>query len=104
MKTKCLVVLMFLTFLVPAFAQGDASNADAEQAIARLREGLVKSFNDGDIDRLLTFLDTNAVVRIFDVALGCMCTLPLSALTIIGWFMLSPTFVPTVPEELELWA
>ena len=62
MKTKLLVALMFLTFLVPAFAQSDATNTDAEQAIGRLREGLVKSFNDGDIDRLLTFLDTNAVV------------------------------------------
>jgi ketosteroid isomerase-like protein len=33
-----------------------------EQEITKLREGLVDSFNQGDIDRLLTFLDTNAVV------------------------------------------
>ena len=37
-------------------------DADAAKAIGELRDGLVGSFNSGDIDRLLTFLDTNAVV------------------------------------------
>ncbi len=41
---------------------GSPSQADAEQAITKLREGLIDSFNRGDIDRLLTHLDTNAVV------------------------------------------
>jgi len=39
-----------------------AADFDAEAGITRLREGLVESFNQGNIDRLLTFLDTNAVV------------------------------------------
>jgi len=37
-------------------------DATADQAITRLREGLIDSFNHGDMDRLLTFLDTNVVV------------------------------------------
>lgn len=35
---------------------------DPNAAITRLREGLVDSFNKGDIDRLLSHLDTNVVV------------------------------------------
>jgi ketosteroid isomerase-like protein len=37
-------------------------DSQAEREIATLREGLVDSFNKGDIDRLVTYLDTNAVV------------------------------------------
>jgi ketosteroid isomerase-like protein len=62
MKKTVFVVLMMLTVLAPALAQPDASGTETDQAIAHLREGLVDSFNHGDIDRLLTFLDTNAVV------------------------------------------
>ena len=62
---KKILILLGLVFVsAAAFAQADVATAPAEteQAITRLREGLVDSFNRGDIDRLLTFLDTNAVV------------------------------------------
>jgi ketosteroid isomerase-like protein len=35
---------------------------DATEAITHLREGLIDSFNKGEVDRLLTYLDTNVVV------------------------------------------
>jgi ketosteroid isomerase-like protein len=47
--------LLGQTNIVPA-------DVDSAQAITLLREGLVDSFNKGDIDRLVSFLDTNAVV------------------------------------------
>ncbi len=53
--------LAFIPSLVPA--QGNApASSEADQAITRLREGLVDSFNHGDLDRLLTYVDTNVVV------------------------------------------
>jgi len=60
MKKLIIQLLAFVLFTTAAFAQG--SSVDDDQAIAKLREGLVGSFNRGDIDGLLTFLDTNAVV------------------------------------------
>jgi len=62
MKKNLLIVLSFMLFLTSALAQTNASSSDVDQAITHLREGLIDSFNKGDIDRLLTFLDTNAVV------------------------------------------
>jgi ketosteroid isomerase-like protein len=62
MKKNLLIVLCLTLFLKPALAQTNVSSSDVDQAITRLREGLIDSFNKGDIDRLLTFLDTNAVV------------------------------------------
>ena len=62
MKTKLFIVLALTIVLLPAMAQPEAASTEADQAITQLREGLVNSFNQGDIDRLLTFLDTNAVV------------------------------------------
>ena len=59
---KILSTLGLVLICSGVFAQPAASVAEAEAAITRLREGLVDSFNKGDIDRLLTFLDTNAVV------------------------------------------
>lgn len=62
MKKHLFYLLAFvLTFTLPRLAFA-ASDSDVEQEIAKLREGLVDSFNHGDIDRLLTYLDTNAVV------------------------------------------
>jgi ketosteroid isomerase-like protein len=59
---KILSALGLVLICASATAQPGAAPSDADQAITRLREGLVDSFNKGDIDRLLTFLDTNAVV------------------------------------------
>ena len=62
-KINCLIVaLVFVSLAAPAHAAAPPSEATADQAITRLREGLIDSFNRGDIDRLLTYLDTNAVV------------------------------------------
>ena len=46
------------------FAQtnGVPAAVDPTEAITRLRDGLIDSFNKGDVDRLLTHLDTNVVV------------------------------------------
>ena len=60
MKKNLLTVLSLTLFLNAANGQPSASEVD--QAITHLREGLIESFNKGDIDHLLTFLDTNAVV------------------------------------------
>ncbi|HWF20041.1 MAG TPA: nuclear transport factor 2 family protein [Verrucomicrobiae bacterium] len=62
---KILTIIPTFIFLVwAAQAQVNAPPLDpaVDKAITRLREGLVDSFNRGDIDKLLTFLDTNAVV------------------------------------------
>lgn len=63
MKKYLLVssVLVFATISIRAQVN-EATNSPVEQEITKLRTGLVDSFNQGDIDRLLTFLDTNAVV------------------------------------------
>jgi ketosteroid isomerase-like protein len=63
MKKYLLVFSVLVFTAISASAQvNEATNSTTEQAITKLREGLVDSFNKGDIDRLLTFLDTNAVV------------------------------------------
>lgn len=62
MKKNLIVVFGLTLLLNSGLAQTNASSSDVDQAITRLREGLIDSFNKGDIDRLLTFLDTNAVV------------------------------------------
>lgn len=61
---KCHLTLLALFLLAtPGPARAAAvADAEADLAIARLREGLVESFNRGDVVRLLTYLDTNAVV------------------------------------------
>jgi ketosteroid isomerase-like protein len=53
-----LVLCILLALVAPAFCQSD----DAAAAIMRLREGLVSSFQKGDIDGLLTHLDADVVV------------------------------------------
>jgi ketosteroid isomerase-like protein len=64
MKSYLVIFLNLVVLGVMAQAQVNSPSMDpqSEQSITRLREGLVDSFNQGDIDRLLTFLDTNAVV------------------------------------------
>jgi ketosteroid isomerase-like protein len=64
MKIKLIVPLALLSCAVLARAQVNTPPVapDVEAAVTSLRKGLVDSFNRGDIDRLLTYLDTNAVV------------------------------------------
>src|SRR5215813_2941197 len=62
MKRKLLVAISLLLLVNIAGAQSNVWSLEVDQAITHLREGLIDSFNKGDIDRLLTFLDTNAVV------------------------------------------
>ena len=63
MKAKLVQILTLLCLVTSVSAQeGSAMDSNTEQAITRLREGLVDSFNHDDIDKLLTYLDTNAVV------------------------------------------
>jgi ketosteroid isomerase-like protein len=62
MKNILMRLLVLALGSSAAFAQTNSTPTEAEQAITHLREGLVDSFNKGDIDRLLTYLDTNAVV------------------------------------------
>jgi hypothetical protein len=57
---------VFLVVLAHAAASaqtnGVPATVDPTEAITRLRDGLIDSFNKGDMDRLLTHLDTNVVV------------------------------------------
>src|SRR5258708_6090138 len=63
MKNHSLLILgIFLAALAAPAQVGTPAGSEAEQGITRLREGLVDSFNHGEIDRLLTYLETNAVV------------------------------------------
>src|SRR2546430_15469827 len=62
MKKNLLTVLCLMSFLKPALAQTNVAPSDVDQAITHLREGLIDSLKKGNIDWLLTFLDTNAVV------------------------------------------
>src|SRR5215468_7897679 len=64
MKRQLCIMVSFISLWISAVAQPNTAAADpeVEKAIGSLRENLVDSFNHGDIDRLLTFLDTNAVV------------------------------------------
>jgi ketosteroid isomerase-like protein len=60
MKTITLLLGLLLTTTPVAPAQ--AATNETEQAINQLRTGLVDSFNRGDIDGLISFLDTNVIV------------------------------------------
>ena len=64
MKSFTLVATLFLAGTLTASAQTAPPTAPAEDeaAITRLREGLIESFNHGDIDGLISLLDTNVVV------------------------------------------
>src|SRR6266567_1352504 len=64
MKKILIIFPALVLFVWAAQAQVNATPVDpaVDKAVTHLREGLVDSFNRGDIDRLLTFLDTNAVV------------------------------------------
>lgn len=64
MKKNLLTILALIFIAMASSAQIKTPPVagDAEPAITRLREGLIDSFNHQDIDRLLTYLDTNAVV------------------------------------------
>jgi ketosteroid isomerase-like protein len=62
MKKYLLIFLALIFIPAVAPAQVAATDTEADQAITKLREGLVDSFNKGDMDRLLSYLDTNAVV------------------------------------------
>ena len=63
MKAKLVHILTLLCLVTSVSAQeSSAMDSNTEQAITRLRQGLVDSFNHDDIDKLLTYLDTNAVV------------------------------------------
>jgi ketosteroid isomerase-like protein len=55
-------VVILITFSAWTQVSPPTDEAGIEQAITQLRQGLIDSFNQGDIDRLLTYLDTNAVV------------------------------------------
>src|SRR5689334_2069850 len=58
-----LSVILGLTFnSMLVWAQPNEAEPEVQQAIDHLRQSLVDSFNRGDIDRLLTYLDTNVVV------------------------------------------
>jgi hypothetical protein len=62
MKSKLLIVLSLTSFLNSALAQSNIWSVEVDKAIAPLRDGLIDSFNKGNIDRLLTFLDPDVVV------------------------------------------
>jgi ketosteroid isomerase-like protein len=64
MKRNLTILLALVALAAVARAQVNTPPVapDVEQAVTRLHEGLVESFNQGDIDRLLTYLDTNVVV------------------------------------------
>ena len=64
MKKLIALLLVTLTFTLPAWSEPEASKNDGEAtaAITKLREGLVTSFKKGDIDSLVTYLDPEVVV------------------------------------------
>src|SRR4051812_35595160 len=64
MKKILIIIPALVLFVWVAQPQVSAPAIDpaVDKAITHLREGLVDSFNRGDIDGLLTFLDTNAIV------------------------------------------
>jgi ketosteroid isomerase-like protein len=57
-----MIVCLFLALAVPVMAQVPPNTDEATAAITQLREGLITSFNKGDIDGLLSYLDPNVVV------------------------------------------
>jgi ketosteroid isomerase-like protein len=63
MKALTLIATVLVAGVLIAPAQNTPAAADDDEAaITHLREGLIDSFNRGDIDGLVGFLDTNAVV------------------------------------------
>lgn len=64
MKSQWAQLLAFLLLVTPAPGRVTAAapDTDVEEGITRLREGLVDSLDHDDVDRLLTFLDADAVV------------------------------------------
>ena len=56
MKKYLLTFLALVLISLVAPAQVTAADGEADQAITKLREGLVDSFNHGDMDRLLAHL------------------------------------------------
>src|SRR5262245_24479163 len=63
MKNYLIIVSVLACLSITGLAQvAQPTDSEVDQAITHLREGLVDSFNQGDVDRLLTYLDTNAVV------------------------------------------
>lgn len=66
MRTKALTLplagILLTTLIASAQTTTVPAAVDPLEAINRLREGLVASFNQGDIDSLLSHLDTNVVV------------------------------------------
>lgn len=61
---KSLLLALFLALVVHSSGQGTppAAADDATAAINKLRDGMVGSFKKGDVDTLLTFLDSDVVV------------------------------------------
>src|ERR1700677_1587949 len=61
---KKLLACLFLALSLPGYSQSPQTPPSDETtaAITTLREGLIDSFNKGDIDKLLTYLDPDAVV------------------------------------------
>src|SRR3954471_4291137 len=64
---KQFIISVFFALAVVASAQPPITqppppSLDATEAITHLREGLIDSFNKGDVERLLTYLDMNVVV------------------------------------------
>lgn len=61
---KTLIASLVLTLAIPALCQtpAPATPDEASVAITKLRDGLVSSFNKGDIDGLLSHLDPDVVV------------------------------------------
>jgi ketosteroid isomerase-like protein len=57
-----LIICLFLALAIPVMGQAPAKTDEATAAITQLREGLITSFNKGDIDGLLSYLDPDVVV------------------------------------------
>jgi ketosteroid isomerase-like protein len=64
MRTKLIVITLIAASMMTVRSQETPppANVDPAQAITLLREGLVASFNRGDMDALLGFCDTNVLV------------------------------------------
>jgi ketosteroid isomerase-like protein len=62
MNKKSLLIIVLISAIVSPWIALARDDSQAEREIGKLREGLIDSFNKGDIDRLITYLDTNAVV------------------------------------------
>ncbi len=56
------IVCLFLLLSIPARGQSPSNADEATAAITQLREGLITSFQKGDVDGLLRYLDPEVVV------------------------------------------